>query len=140
MTSGTRSAWIGGFLLVLLPLVAAGCGGRGGGKGPDPQEALLREVWLLYNGGPKAMRRSPPAKLTDLRDQAKMHPHGYTALQQGDIVLAWGADLSKIADPQNTILAYGRDVPQSGGLVLMADGSIKHMTPEAFQAAPKAKK
>lgn len=38
------------------------------------------------------------------------------------------------------ILAYGKEVPESGGYVLLLDRTVKKMTAEEFRAAPKAGK
>ena len=51
----------------------------------------------------------------------------------------YGVDLRQLPDPGQKVLAYEKDVPQKGGAVVMADGTVKAMTPEEFQAAPKAK-
>jgi prepilin-type processing-associated H-X9-DG protein len=38
----------------------------------------------------------------------------------------------------NTILAHEANAQTNGGIVLMADGSVRQMTAAEFQAAPKA--
>ena len=42
------------------------------------------------------------------------------------------------AGTAKTILAYEKDVPASGGLVLMAEGSVRSMTADEFKKTPKA--
>jgi hypothetical protein len=44
----------------------------------------------------------------------------------------------KGAGPSNTVLAYEKDVPARGGLVLMGDASTRRMTAQEFAQAPKA--
>jgi hypothetical protein len=54
------------------------------------------------------------------------------------LVVFWNVDVT-VTDNGKYVLGYEKDVPQSGGLVLMADGSVKHMTASEFTAAPTAK-
>lgn len=104
------------------------------------EESELGQVFNLYRGGPKATRARPPSKLEDLKTQRTLYSRGYAAIQHGNIVVAWGTDLAKVESPEATVLAYEKQTPTDGGSVLMADGTIKTMTPQEFQAAPKGKK
>ena len=57
--------------------------------------------------------------------------------------MLWGAKLNDLTeegtnDSPDEVLAYLKDVPEKGGLVLMKNRKIKSMTPEEFKAAPKA--
>jgi hypothetical protein len=104
------------------------------------EESELGQVFNLYRGGPKGMRARPPSKMEELRSQRALYPRGYIAIEQKKIVVAWGTNLAKVENPETTVLAYERQAPNEGGSVLMADGTIKTMTPQEFQAAPKGKK
>ena len=53
--------------------------------------------------------------------------------------MQWGAPLSQQGEPADAVLAYGKTVPEQGGPALLQDGwTIKAMTADEFQAAPKA--
>jgi hypothetical protein len=124
--------------LLVLCFILPGCN-----KGFDPEDSEgseLDQVWNLYRGGRKGIRPRPPSKLEELRSQRPLYPHGFNAVQQGTIVVAWGTDLKKIQNPEATILAYEKQTPSEGGSVLMADGAIKAMTAQEFQASPRGKK
>jgi hypothetical protein len=82
---------------------------------------------------------SPPAKLTDLEKYARAFPLACSKAKSGDVVLFFGAALREGVD--DTILAYGNQVPVSGGYVLMQDGkTIKKLTADEFKSAKKASK
>ena len=64
----------------------------------------------------------------------------YGKLRTGKIVFLWGATTKGMtAGPSNTVLAYGSDVPKSGGLVLFGSGEVREQTAAQFAAAPKGK-
>ena len=60
-----------------------------------------------------------------------------TAIQGEGFIVFWNADVH-VADNGKYVLGHEKDVPTRGGLVLMADGSVKHMSPGEFNATPKA--
>jgi len=63
-------------------------------------------------------------------------------LNNGTYVLILGVDRNVLrprADPVNIVLGYERTTPQSGGLVLMADGSVRRMSKLEFSVANKLK-
>jgi hypothetical protein len=129
------------FLLLFLPFLAClsiGCHHSGpGSEIIDSEELALQETWLLYRGGPKSIRPHPPSKLADLRGQRTMYPRGFEALQNGTVVACWGLDLTKVAAPELTVVAYIKETPQKGGLVVTASGNIQTMTAEEFRNAVK---
>jgi hypothetical protein len=50
----------------------------------------------------------------------------------------WNVEVTKLpAGSPNTVLGYERDVPTSGGVVLMADMSPRVMTAAQFNTATK---
>jgi hypothetical protein len=61
------------------------------------------------------------------------------------VVLLYGALLADTKEEpgdgsSSEVLAYQKDVPQSGGKVLMLDRTVKSMTAEEFKSAKKAGK
>ena len=66
---------------------------------------------------------------------------GYEALRNGNIVLRYNAKLPDTdEDPghaeSNEVLAYEKEVPESGGYVLLLNRVVKKMTADEFKAAP----
>jgi len=59
----------------------------------------------------------------------------------GKYTFYWGVELDKLqAGKSNTVIGYETKVPESGGNVVMADGSTqKTMTADEFKNATKAK-
>jgi hypothetical protein len=55
------------------------------------------------------------------------------AIQSEGLVVFWNAD---VQNPKNGkhLLGYEKNVPTHGGLVLMADGSVKYLTASDFHA------
>ena len=102
---------------------------------PHPHETELRQIWMMYRGG-KASQGQIPARLADLKKYQQMYADGYRALEHGECVVFWGLDLNSAAD-NAVILAYEKTTPQSGGSVLLTDGTVQEMTPAEFRTAPK---
>jgi hypothetical protein len=110
------------------------------GPALDPQVATdyLKQIALAYHSHSDAAKK-PPAKMDDLRPYLKDSPGVYESLEKGQIVCYYGAALLSLTQgTSNTILAYERNVPEKGGPVAYADGSVKTVTAEQFKAAPKA--
>jgi hypothetical protein len=130
-----------GFTLTTVVLSSAGCGSSGGGgsfeAAPDNGEryALVEVGEILRNR--KLDTTTPPRNQADIARYENAGPTAFNKIQKGEIVVRWGAN------PQDGtadhVLAYEKQTPQSGGFVLMQDGTtVKKMTPQEFQAAPKA--
>ncbi|WP_435015919.1 hypothetical protein TA3x_003476 [Tundrisphaera sp. TA3] len=129
--------------LVLSLIMAAGCGSE---KKPlsEADAAIqsrtegLNEVGsllTLYKGDHK----KAPAKAQDLARYEPGLPIGYQRIKSGDVVVMWGAPV--VEGGEQSVLAYEKSAPESGGYVLMQDGAtVKEMTSEEFKAAPKAGK
>jgi hypothetical protein len=131
-------------IFIALSSTFAGCGG------PDPlapgaaDEQRLRDVGELYRVH-QALNNTPPKALKDLMQEANASPSGFELIRSGDVVVRWDATLPDTKEePGNgsapEVLAYLKNVPEEGGLVLMLDRSIRRMTPEEFKTAPKAGK
>jgi hypothetical protein len=133
-------------LLILCLGLPSGCGGPPSGTG-SPEEldqTTMNDVAELYRVY-QADKQKPPAKLADFAPLQKMSPNGYNALKSGVIIARYGATMPDTDEgPSKTtsdeVLAYQKQVPESGGQVLLLDRRIKKMTPEEFKAAPKAGK
>jgi hypothetical protein len=129
-----------------LTLLATGCGSPSNGPLTKEQsdEATLTQVGELCRMYQFA-RKKPPAKLTDLASVSTMAANGYEALKTAKVVLLYEASLPDVKEepgpgPDDEVLAYVADVPQSGGKVLMLNRTVKTMTADEFKAAKKAGK
>ncbi|CAN5126303.1 hypothetical protein BH10PLA2_BH10PLA2_09970 [soil metagenome] len=91
----------------------------------------MPEVQDLYFSYQKAEGK-PPAKLADLDKLRHAFANGYRAIQSGEIVVIWGAVLA----PEVPI-AYEKETPETGGLVLFGTGVSKNLSAEAFNALKK---
>ena len=62
----------------------------------------------------------------------------YLRLLAAGYKVYWGTDLQKLpAGTGNTVLVYHADAPTKGGMVGMADGSVRTMTADEFGMAAK---
>jgi hypothetical protein len=133
------------FLPILLTAalgLAAGCGeptSLGGDYEPTEDAG---ERYMLTSVGEMLTYRAldtskPPKGPADLASQEPVNSAAFKQVKSGDIVVVWGANPQQGADDK--ILAYQKATPDAGGLVLMLDGTtVKRMTAEEFQAAPRA--
>lgn len=97
--------------------------------------SLYRDFWEL--------KKKAPAGVKDFATSADVMPEGVNAVKNGDVVVIWGVKLEDLSpegtgDSADEVLAYQKEVPDSGGYVLMKNRRIKHMTADEFKAAPKA--
>lgn len=93
----------------------------------------LGEMLALYKGD----YNKPPKSVVDLAKFEAGFQIGYLRVKEGEVVLLWGAPIQEGASDK--ILAYEKSAPESGGYVLMQDGTtVKKVTVEEFKAAPKA--
>ncbi len=127
-------------------VLASGCGGPANGTISKDQgeEFLLSQVGELCRMYQHA-KKKPPAKLADLASVSAMAENGYQALKSGKVVLLYGAPLPDTKEepgpgPDDEVLAYLAEVPQSGGKVLMINRSVKTMTADEFKSAKKSGK
>ena len=129
-------------LAVLASALASGCGSGGFSTPADPKDlayqGIMNEVAdLLLNRKMEGPR--PPSDVKDLEKYRVGWPNGFKQIQQGDIVVAWGAPL--VEGASDSILAHQKQCPDSGGFVLMQDGTtIKKLTADEFKSAKKAGK
>ena len=142
-------------LSTTVPLFAMGCllssAGCGGSDPVIPTEEVMSQTAIADVGEAlrafQANNGEPPktaAELVGAQGMDMLAPIGMKAISDDEVVVFWGTtlpDTMEVAlteEGQDTVLAYESQVPESGGLVLMVDRSVKSMTAEEFQAAPKA--
>ena len=83
--------------------------------------------------------KQPPAKIEDLAPFYENDKNITAAVKDGTFVVFWNSTFQNmIAGTSNTILAHEKDAKDKGGLVLMADASVRTMTAKDFNAATKA--
>ena len=98
----------------------------------------LKMIGLAYHNHLDA-KRQPPAKIEDLAPFYENDAKITAALKDGSVVFIWKSSIQNMtAGTSNTVLAYEKEAPDKGGLVLMADGSVKTMSAKEFKDAPKA--
>ena len=97
----------------------------------------LKMIGLAYHSYSDNGR--PPAKAEDLAPLYENDKKITAALKDGTIVVFWNSSFKNMpAGTSNTVLGYEKDAKDKGGLVLMADGSVRTMTAKEFNAATKA--
>jgi hypothetical protein len=115
-----------------------GCTSRAKQEAAAAEFTQLQEVGDLLHAATGANGRAP-AKLTDVDRFKSMFPRGYDAVKSGEIVVLWGAALQGEGDAgkDETVVAYEKDVPASGGFVLLSAGTVKKMSASEFSSAAK---
>ena len=126
--------------LVALALLALTTGPGCGPPKVENSETIaetgaLDEVGQLYQTSLNAIKK-PPTSLSQLAAKRDLFLLGYNAIESGKVIIYWGVTPTPDT-PSDEVLAYGPEVPTEGGPVLLKDMTIKPMTPEEFQAAPK---
>jgi hypothetical protein len=125
---------LAGFVLATV----AACGGLQQAAQKNKNNKTLKEIGLMYHAY-HDMYNKGPSGMQDLQQLASQYPDGYAGLQSGQFVLIYGGKLQEmIQGTSNTVLGYEAAVPNSGGLVIMADGAVRQMTAQEFANAPKA--
>jgi hypothetical protein len=134
-TSLTRRA----LLSTLLAVISAGCGSQVDIRAIPSEERGLKELGSIYSNFTTKKKRGPKT-LTELNVKGQQFPIAVEMIKSGDLVVQWGAPLSRTGQAADTVLAYVKTAPQQGGYVLMQDGTtVKKMTADEFNAAPKAR-
>ncbi len=126
-------------LLGSLGRLPAGRGGSDSSMTPQPpEERGLKQFAELYRDYAKKNARGPKS-LKKLNVKGQAYPVAVKLLQSGELVVQWGVAISPEGETAPAVLAYLKSVPDDGGLVLLQDGrTIKTMTADEFNAAPKA--
>src|SRR5215472_15111090 len=121
--------------LLLAGLLAAGCSGKGstGDSGtPDSGDGRrgkvaendLKMIGLAYHNYMDAKGKGP-AKADDLAPFLENDQRVLGLLKSGEIVFSYNVNIAAMSEfgGSNTVLAYFKEVPEKGGLVLMGDAS-----------------
>src|SRR5262249_51008013 len=126
-----------GLCLMAFPALVMGCGKASEDPEVSRRKNDLVQIYEMYSVTAKNTQK-PPKQLSDLNRKAMepLYPEGMRGLQSGQYIVVWGTPTSK--DSQ-AVLAYEKDAPQNGGMVLLGDGSMKHMAADQLNAALKAK-
>jgi hypothetical protein len=75
--------------------------------------------------------KSPPKSIDDLKG---LDPKSIQAVKDSAIVILWNP---KPNAPSTAVIAYEKDVPTQGGMVVTLSGVPQRMTPDEFKAAEK---
>jgi hypothetical protein len=137
MTPMTRRLFAFAWLLPSL-LALAGCGKSPVTVPAPTTEAKLTEIGQMYRDFTKDHKKAPQQLADFDLPYEPANINGYAALRDGECVMIWGG---KLPGPNAgaTVLAYEKSAPESGGLVLFQDGTIRTVTADEFKAAPKVK-
>jgi hypothetical protein len=122
-------------------VTAAGCPPFRNAADRQRRDNELKAIGLAYHSLNDA-KGTPPKGPDDLAPFLADFPDALQALKSGEIVFLYGVPIRVINlldGTSQTVLAYEKDAPNRGGLVLMADGSTQTMSPDEFAKAPKAK-
>jgi hypothetical protein len=131
--------------LTLLTAAPTGCGGpKGEPPTPDTMHAIaLGDVAELYRIHSLDSKK-PPRRLADLERFEQLNPTGLLAIRDGTVVVRWGATMTDLetegpaTSGDDEVLAWLRQVPDSGGMVLMLNRERKTMTADEFRSAKRA--
>ncbi|HEY7329934.1 MAG TPA: DUF1559 domain-containing protein [Gemmataceae bacterium] len=97
----------------------------------------LKRIGLAYHSYLDSSKK-PPAKVEDLAPYYENDAQITMAIKGGTFVVFWNSSFQAMtAGTSNTILGYEKETPEKGGLVLMADGSVKTMTAKEFKDTAK---
>jgi len=98
----------------------------------------LKQIGLAYHNLLAATNKAP-TRVEDLAPFYENDARLTGALREGRLVFLYGAHIKDMVQgTSNTVLGYTKETPTDGGSVLMADGSVRTMTAQEFQAAAKA--
>jgi hypothetical protein len=123
-----------GLTLALLP--ACGPSGVPSASSGPIENTQLDEVYEIVKQHVE-QKKALPRGVGDLKNWQLGFPTGFFAVQSGAVVVAWGTPPSESGD---AVLAYEKDVPAKGGLVILQNRTVKQVTPDEFKAAAKSPK
>jgi hypothetical protein len=123
------------FLSAAFLAMAFGCEARP--VGPLPQTPEQESIAQLGRALGSFRGKPAPKVLKDMLSREQGYPAAIGALRNKDVLLYWGVSLADGPNATETVVAFGKDVPEKGGEVLMQDGTVKAMTADEFKAARK---
>jgi hypothetical protein len=130
-------------VLMAAVLATAGCNKLRDAAFKQKTANDLKLLCELY-GSYYSARGHGPAALVDLEPLATGDAEAQSVLarvRDGRYVLLWGVDVHAVGRTRPgmafTVMGYESHVPESGGMVLMVDGSVLEMQPAKFAAAQK---
>ncbi len=123
--------------VVLAAFAVAGCKETRAPQSGVPAHLAdngLEELASVYKF--MAENKEPvPRKLEDLSEHNAALPSAWGKIESGEYIVLWGAGYSS----SGNVLAYEKKAPESGGLVLLQNGTVKEMTAAEFRSAAKAR-
>jgi hypothetical protein len=126
-------------VLLFATLTLIGCGGSDGPKTTPLDQVRMNELLELGDllKTLAADNKKPPAKLADFAEVEPMIPGAGPAIRNGEVIYLWG---SGYVANGTVVVAHEKNAPNSGGYVLLQNGTVKQMTADEFKTATKAKK
>jgi hypothetical protein len=107
---------------------------------PAVEAADLKTIGVAFHSFVAANSGRAPQTLTELASMVTDSPKTLDHLRAGRLLVYYGvAPVAMRSGTSKTILGYEKNAPTSGGLVLFADGSVRPLTADAFEVAPKAR-
>jgi hypothetical protein len=118
--------------LLAILFLASGCGKAGLAPEQDQGRFDLTRIYQAYMAYLKSNEK-PPAGLGDLEQIESVYPDAIRVVREGAYLVNWGVTERS----SQVVLAYQKDGPEQGGLVVRGDGTVKKMTAEQIRAAAK---
>ena len=119
---------------LLLALLVTACGGPTVVTPPPPDLTDgLKELAEVYKYRAD-MKQPAPGRLEDLTEHQAALGNAWRLIQDGAIVVVWKSGYSSNS---GEVLAYEKQVPTSGGKVLLRNGSVKQIGADEFTLSIK---
>ena len=121
-------------ILSALALLTLGCSKKAEDPDESRRQGELSQLYQLYAIYVKK-NEQPPQQTADLATPAneQLSPSGVRALRSEAYVVIWGVDTRR--KDSGKVLAYEKDAPQQGGMVLLADGKSRTMSADELRSA-----
>jgi hypothetical protein len=127
-------------VLLILGLALPGCWKIQQAAERAQRSNDLKAIGLAYHNYLDSHQGQAPTRAADLQPYLTEFPRSIQGLNDGSIVFLYGVRVVEMPEgTSKTVLAYDKDVPTNGGLVLMGDASVQNVTAQEFQKMPQAK-